>query len=344
MRYIGGIRSINTTCVFKGHRPYSSLKPFQSGTFKINGTKIKIKSGDSLKVIVNKINDKAHITKVEAKLIKYRSGYKLLLQSKKREVNIVDYDGVLLNLYKQKMLGKDDKCLVQIVRVTGKLNDVVINYKFMKLGADTSYLEPILKLIFKQPILSGTNKVALSQITNDPHYEEISVDGSDSEVFELFDVDTDSEVFVVSNEEKPTSSDEVVRDRAEITQEIEDNYQRSLDQLKSDLISDLMDEVITKFKKRLVDNQLTINTEQKNKIIRHLQYAFSNSNTEFLRHLHRNSNLFTSQLADDIFSKKNDLSPRIWGLREFASPTKELQGISKRILNLSDEFKRTNRL
>lgn len=90
----------------------NSLSKFlRTGTLQINGIIIHINSRDSLDCIARKINAVSNKTGVTAKVGGYKDGYKLVLQSKQAVINITDKEGVLLSLYKNKLLGINNKCL-----------------------------------------------------------------------------------------------------------------------------------------------------------------------------------------------------------------------------------------
>jgi len=151
---LNNIRSINDIKSFSYavKSPQFRINGLKTGVFKINGIKIKIDSKDSLETIAKKINAKKKYTQIEARIIKCGSEYRLILCSKKQKVDIIDYDIVLLNLYKKKLLGINDKCLIQIVRKrTGyESNDIIINYKHIK------------ESILNNQILDESSKLILS--------------------------------------------------------------------------------------------------------------------------------------------------------------------------------------
>ena len=120
------VESVNRSCIFAKERFYNQLN-FKAGTFKINGATIEIGVRDSLRNIIDKFNSKKSTTGIEVKI---DSKNKLLLQSQNKKVDIVDYDGVLFDIYNKGMLGNSNRCLLQIVRAIGnKINYyVVINY------------------------------------------------------------------------------------------------------------------------------------------------------------------------------------------------------------------------
>ena len=134
---------------------------FKAGVFKLNGARISLRKGDSIIQIADKINTQKHITNIQAKLVTTDLGFKLELESKNRIVNIVDYDGVLTSLYKQKMLGTDSKCLVHVLRAIGseRSNDVIIRYKTKNNIAPFNYPYS----------LNGFDKLNLAKIN---HYED----------------------------------------------------------------------------------------------------------------------------------------------------------------------------
>ena len=151
------ICSINSYryCSYALQSPDHRIDSLKSGVLKINGIKIKIEAGDTLSVIAEKINSKSYDTKVEAKIIKNGLVYRLLLQSKNREINIMDYNGVFLSLYKNRLLGINDNCLIQAIRIgSDKSNNaIILNYKYIS----TNH-------IFSNPIISGLNRFILSSI------------------------------------------------------------------------------------------------------------------------------------------------------------------------------------
>jgi len=167
MTITSGISFINMSSIFSRISSYkfngissaNAFKFFKPGIFKINEVRIEINANDSLGKIVDRINAKKHATGVTAKLEKHvTNGYKIVLQSKERVVDIVDYDGVFFNIYKKQMLGKSDKCLVQIIRDNfyKNNNDVVINYKFFN--------KTPLKYFCNKPLISVNNSI-LAQVS-----------------------------------------------------------------------------------------------------------------------------------------------------------------------------------
>ena len=92
-----GIIISNRQCIDRVIVPgkvISQSCPLKAGVFSLNGARIAIATGDSLKKITDKINSHKNITGIEAELCNGR----LLLQSRRQLVNIVDYDNVLKNL------------------------------------------------------------------------------------------------------------------------------------------------------------------------------------------------------------------------------------------------------
>ena len=98
-------------------RPYSGGKEsvaIKAGDFLLNGKKIAITKGDSLKSIAEKINKLAPQTGVRARIVKKDDGYGLHLVSKNKPVGIQDPNGVLANLYSKGHIGKSSKHLIQV--------------------------------------------------------------------------------------------------------------------------------------------------------------------------------------------------------------------------------------
>jgi len=135
------------------------VKFLNSGSFKLNGIEIRINSNSSMEEILNKINSKKHITGIEASYVKNGYGYKLIFESKEKIVNIMDRDGVFGNLYQKNKLGKDDRCLVQVIRNSayGRRSDVIINYNYGK---------NILSQHYNNAGISGYNKAVVSEYSN----------------------------------------------------------------------------------------------------------------------------------------------------------------------------------
>ena len=98
-------------------RPYSGGKEsvaIKAGDFLLNGKKVAITKGDSLKSIAGKINKLAPQTGVRARIVKKDDGYGLHLVSKNKPVGIQDPNGVLANLYSKGHIGKSSKHLIQV--------------------------------------------------------------------------------------------------------------------------------------------------------------------------------------------------------------------------------------
>lgn len=100
---------------------------FKPGTMTINGAKITIARGDSLKRVVEKINAAQNKTGVKASIEDGR----IVLTSKKNTINIADPSGVMADMFKKGQLGIGEKCLVQCVR-EGSTKQVKINYSGAK--------------------------------------------------------------------------------------------------------------------------------------------------------------------------------------------------------------------
>ena len=129
--------------------------PFKKGVFELNGYKIQLNSGDSLKDIEYKINKRSKDTGISARIVKVTQGCRLVLESKKKDIKIYDIDHVLLNLYRNKCIGKNTKNLIQIVRTDPKiLNNVTIHYKYSQKQKPVQRLE----------LLTEQNKFAISAI------------------------------------------------------------------------------------------------------------------------------------------------------------------------------------
>ena len=153
--YTNNIRTESTRFLVNNYEfnRYTPIKFLKSGSFKINNAKIEVKSTDSLQEIATKINFNTHITGIEAKIAKNGSNYQLLLVSKKRIVNIEDYNGVLLNLYRLGKLGKDTNCSIRVIRDNTFGRDVILNYK---------YIKNIITRQHSSELLSGNNKAELA--------------------------------------------------------------------------------------------------------------------------------------------------------------------------------------
>ena len=98
-------------------KPYSGGKEsvaIKAGDFLLNGKKLAITKGDSLKSISEKINKLAPQTGVRARIVKKDDGYGLHLVSKNKPVGIQDPNGVLANLYSKGHIGKSSKHLIQV--------------------------------------------------------------------------------------------------------------------------------------------------------------------------------------------------------------------------------------
>ena len=96
---------------YSGGKDSSAMK---AGDFLLNGKKVAITKGDSLKSISEKINKLAPQTGVRARIVKKNDGYGLHLVSKNKPVGIQDPNGVLANLYSKGHIGKSSKHLIQV--------------------------------------------------------------------------------------------------------------------------------------------------------------------------------------------------------------------------------------
>jgi hypothetical protein len=106
----------------------SAIKFLKSGSFKLNNVMIKVGRGDSLENVASKINAARHLTQVSAQIIKNGPSYQLVLISKKRNVDIVDPNSILLAFY----TGNMQNCSMRIIRDTScgaRIDDVAIHYK-----------------------------------------------------------------------------------------------------------------------------------------------------------------------------------------------------------------------
>jgi|GEM_PF-6449276 len=108
----------------------SSKRVFKNGSIELNGRKIQVSSNDDLKSLASKINIKSYATKIEAVVISNGSQEKLLLKSKKSEVNLIDFSGIFKSLYQDEKLGVNKNSLIQVIRDSSyiKPSNVSFNY------------------------------------------------------------------------------------------------------------------------------------------------------------------------------------------------------------------------
>ena len=181
-------------------RPYSGGKEsvaIKAGDFLLNGKKIAITKGDSLKSIAEKINKLAPQTGVRARIVKKDDGYGLHLVSKNKPVGIQDPNGVLANLYSKGHIGKSSKHLIQ---VTG--GEIFYNRPLPRSQQHSQALMDMFKVV--KPHNTETNPntlVVLNEVQDDDSvHEDLSIDyDSDSSVDENTSIDIDNTEQIQAN-------------------------------------------------------------------------------------------------------------------------------------------------
>jgi len=103
---IGSIYTYNATHTVSKDKTIIS----KSGVITINGQNIRINSGDSLRDLARKINSVKNKTHIEAEIIDH--GRKLILKTSNSKINIIDQDGILLSMCKNKMLEIRYNCAI----------------------------------------------------------------------------------------------------------------------------------------------------------------------------------------------------------------------------------------
>lgn len=259
---------------------------FKAGSFKLNNVKITLKVGDTLDAIVKKFNDKKLATGVSAKKV-YVEGsrsYKIVLLSLRSVVNILDLDGVLLSLYTKKLLGADNKSLLQVIRSEAgkKTSDIVINYTLklpVEPESDKDKLAEFNKLWLADMKLSGpllVHRQPAAEEVNEYHVSENSL--LEEEVEELnYEDESFLPFFIGSNEEDnillenkdikidstTVTTPPVVEDSISLEEEVEEqkqpehNYSESLELylIQIDTLTNNLTEFEEEFKELTSENE-----------------------------------------------------------------------------------------
>ena len=178
----------------------------KAGDFLLNGKKITIEKGDSLKSISTKINNHSHHTGIKAKIVEQSNGYRLHLVSKSRPVEIQDKNAVLLHLYNKGYIGKNSKHLIQ---VTG--GEILYNKSSSRQLQSSRTLGDMLR-IFKLSNTGSNPLVVLNEVPVDLDDDFYSFESdSDSDSFYSFDSDSvedsDGDIFYGFDSDSVEDSD-----------------------------------------------------------------------------------------------------------------------------------------
>lgn len=160
----------------------------KAGSFFLNDKKITIKKGDNLKSIVEKINKHLPYIKLKSRIVENEKGYRLRLDSKNKDIEIQDKEGVLAKLYNKGLIGKSSKHLIQI---TGG----EIFYNRSKKSSRKSL--DLLKTIIPQNVELSNNFLVLNELSS--NIPEGFVEGS--EEYSVGSIPTIEEMDLLSEEE-----------------------------------------------------------------------------------------------------------------------------------------------